>query len=181
MSLGRKAQCAHAQGADRWLPEQCPPTLLRHRRLPTSHLQSQGSPLASGPVMGLNCRAWDAVSELPKASAMCTCDPGAVGVVWAANRVAIGVHPCPAAISRDVPRHACAAGVSFWCDKHAIWERPGGLSPCWPLAPDRVLVWFSGSLVPLPHPVAMVNVLLGRAQEEAPLLLASTSHLKVGC
>lgn len=50
--------------------------------------------------MGLYCRAWDAVSELPKASAVCTCDPGEVGVVWAATRVAIGVHPCPAAVLR---------------------------------------------------------------------------------
>lgn len=119
--------------------------------------------------MGLNCRAWDAVSELPKASAVCTCDPGAVGVVWAANRVAIGVYPCPEAVSRGIPRHVCAAGKEKKPFPSGVINMPFGkgvvcgLSPCWPLAPGRVLVWYSGSLGPLPHPVTMVNGSAGKS------------------
>lgn len=38
-----------------------------------------------------------------------------------------------------------------------------GLSPCWSLTPGRILVWYSGSLGPLPHPVAMVNGSTGKS------------------
>lgn len=77
-----------------------------------SQLQSEGPPLAFGPAMGLNCHSWDNVSDPPepKAPAGYTCGPGAVCIVWTAGRVAVGIHLCPVAVLRDIPRHLCVAG-----------------------------------------------------------------------